>query len=285
MAARRSGAGYAVYLHGLDIAATHRLYRRAFVPAIVHADAVFANSHYTAARATAAGVPDERITVLPPGVDIPGSVPDKTDAARELRRRYDLPPGPILFGAGRLTRRKGFAAFVEQSLPAIVDSVPDARFIVAGEVPRHAAVGGRDEAKAIRMAAERAGLSEHVRLIGSLDDAGLALAWPAADVHVFPVQEDPGDPEGFGMVALEAAAWGVPTVAYATGGIPDAVRDGISGHLIPPGEPLAFAQAVRHLVADGTGKIEACRDFARAFEWPVFNRRLVREVSRLLRLD
>src|SRR3546814_16851853 len=57
-------------------------------------------------------------------------------------------------------------------------------------------------------------------------DALLSVVYKAASAHIFPVREIPGDPEGFGMVAVEAAAHGVPTIAFATGGIVDAVAEG-----------------------------------------------------------
>ncbi|GAB4352894.1 MAG: hypothetical protein Kow0073_08780 [Immundisolibacter sp.] len=72
----------------------------------------------------------------------------------------------------------------------------------------------------------------------ALDDADFAAA-----VHVLPVRDFPGNPEGFGMVAIEAVAHGRPTVAYATGGVVDAVREGQCGRL-PPGDVTGFAQAV-----------------------------------------
>src|SRR3546814_12287140 len=76
------------------------------------------------------------------------------------------------------------------------------------------------------------------------DDALLSVVYKAASAHIFPVREIPGDPEGFGMVAVEAAAHGVPTIAFATGGIVDAVAEGESGRLIRTGDYGAFAGIV-----------------------------------------
>lgn len=274
LGARLARAPYAVYLHGLDIAVPHPLYRRLFVPAIRRARLVLANSRYTAGLAAAAGVPQERIRLLHPGVDLPALPPDHGHATRSFRERYRLPPGPILLGVGRLTPRKGFSGFVAESLPQIVRGMPDAQFVVAGEVPRHAAARTGNEAERIRRAAADAGVANHVHLIGPLDDAGLALAWPAADVHVFPVRDDPADPEGFGMVALEAAAWGIPSVAFASAGVTDAVADGLSGYLVPPGDYPAFAQRVRDAIDSRARLAPEARRFAADFAWPKFAERL-----------
>jgi len=282
VAARLAGARYSVYLHGLDIAARARAYRALFLPAIRRADLVLANSRYTAGRAVDAGVPDGRIVLLHPGVSLPPKVPEPTEAARRFRERFDVPAGPLLLGVGRLTQRKGFSAFVRESLPIILQDLPDAQFVIAGEVPAHAALHSRDEAAAIRAAAHDAGAADHVHLIGPLDDTGLSLAWPAADVHVFPVWSDPDDPEGFGMVALEAAAWGVPTVAFASGGITDAVGPGQSGYLVEPGAYHEFAAAVIHAVSERTTLSSGARAFAADFAWTHFEDRLTQALGRLL---
>lgn len=283
VAARLSGAKYGVYLHGLDIAARARAYRALFLPAIRRADLVLANSRYTAGRAVNAGVPEGRIVLLHPGVSLPLKIPETTEATRRFRARFDVPPGPLLLGVGRLTPRKGFSAFVNESLPSILQSLPDAQFVIAGEVPAHAALRSGDEAAAIRAAARAAGVSDHVHLIGPLDDAGLSLAWPAADAHVFPVRSDPDDPEGFGMVALEAAAWGVPTVAFASGGITDAVGSGQSGCLVEPGAYRKFAAAVIRAVSERPTFSSGARAFAADFAWTHFEDRLTQALGRLLK--
>ncbi len=284
IAARRAKAPYAVYLHGLDIAASHRLYRSLFVPAIREAQLVIANSHYTAERARESGVAPARIRILPPGVSPPEDLPDHAQASATFRKRHALPEaGPILFAAGRLTPRKGLAAFIKQSLPNVLGQAPDAQLVIAGEVPRHAAQGVGDEAAAIREASAATGTTGHIHLIGPLDDAGLAEAWPAADVHLFPVRHDPADPEGFGMVALEAAAWGIPTVAFSAGGVADAVADGRSGRLVEPGDYAGFAQAILATLEDTDRFTAPSRQFAADFAWPRFEARLQALVEGLLR--
>ena len=87
---------------------------------------------------------------------------------------------------------------------------------------------------------------------------------------MFPVRELPGDPEGFGMVAVEAAAHGLPTVAFATGGIVDAVDNGRSGHLVASGDYPGFAVAVSQTLAQRDALRDTCIDFAQGFAWPAF---------------
>src|SRR5690606_21153848 len=124
--------------------------------------------------------------------------------------------------------------------------------------------------------AERMGVSSNVRFIGHCSDSALSAAYQAADVHVFPVLDLPGDVEGFGMVALESAAHGLPTVAFAVGGVPDAVKEGVTGTLVPAGNYPAFADAVSTHLEEGRGGagLAQCRAFAEAKSWTVFGTRL-----------
>ena len=87
---------------------------------------------------------------------------------------------------------------------------------------------------------------------------------------MFPVREIPGDPEGFGMVAVEAAAHGLPTIAFATGGVTDAVAEGQSGRLVAPGDYAGFADAVLGALIEREPLRMRSVDFARQFAWPKF---------------
>ena len=77
------------------------------------------------------------------------------------------------------------------------------------------------------------------------------------------------------MVAIEAAAHGLPTVAFATGGIVDAVAEGQSGHLVAPNDYPALAQAALQILADDPGAWQTrASAFAAQFAWPVMGQKL-----------
>jgi len=95
---------------------------------------------------------------------------------------------------------------------------------------------------------------------------------------IFPVIERPGDIEGFGMVAIEAAAHGTPTYAFAVGGVPDAVSDGISGQLLQPGDYCGMTAAALDAL-NQTKIYPKCRDFAEKFAWPAFGEQLLQHVD------
>ncbi len=274
LAARVCGADAAVYVHGLDVAVKHPLYRALWLPAIRRMQVVIANSQPTAALCRQIGVAAERIAIVHPGVELPGESPAANgddSAGIHFRREHRLGDRPLLLSVGRLSTRKGLREFVTQALPQIVAAHPKVMLLVIGDAPKQALHAQVQSPESIQAAAEAAGVGGNLRFLGIITDyAKLGDAYRAADVHVFPVRELPGDPEGFGMVAVEAAAHGLPTVAFATGGIVDAVADGRSGRLVANGDYSGFAIAVSQALAQRAALRGACIDFAQEFAWPVF---------------
>jgi len=272
--ARLSGARPAVYLHGLDIIAPSALYQAAWLPFIRRCGLVLVNSANTRRLATEAGVPSGRIFILHPGTGMPVLDPAAGEA---FRRERGFGAQPLLLSVGRLTRRKGLAEFVAGALPAIVAARPDTLLLVIGGEAADALHGasGNEQAR-IEAVAREAGVAGALRFLGRCDEATLFAAYQAADCHVFPVLDTPGDVEGFGMVALESAAHGLPTVAFAVGGIPDAVDPARSGALLPAGDYQGFAREVLRFLQPGAraGFAEASRAFAAGMEWARFGERL-----------
>ncbi|MGH8121319.1 MAG: glycosyltransferase family 4 protein [Rudaea sp.] len=245
LAAKMVRAHFVVYVHGLDLIANHVIYRCLWRPFIRRADLCIANSNYTAQLAVGIGVPQSRIAIVHPGVDMP--VPETT--ANDFRVRFDLGDRPLLLSVGRLIARKGLLEFVENALPQIVARFPDVCLMVLGdETPDllHGSSAGLGEC--IRQRAAALGTEHNLRFIGPQDDATLASAYRASDVHVFPVREIACDVEGFGMVAVEAAAQGLPTVAFAVGGVPDAIADGVSGYVVAAGDYANMASRIVELL-------------------------------------
>ena len=76
------------------------------------------------------------------------------------------------------------------------------------------------------------------------------------------------------MVAVEAASHGVPTVAFETGGVVDAISQGRSGYLVPPGDYSAFAQSVVDTLERGDAMSDSCQEFAKQFTWTKFGQQL-----------
>lgn len=280
-ASRLCRARVAAYLHGLDIVSANPVYRAIWRPWLTRCDVVFANSHNTARLAQDAGVPAARIRVVHPGVD---AVAVDASAARGFRDAHGLGDAMLLLALGRLTPRKGLAEFVREVLPRVVAHAPDAKLLLMGHDPSQALQrSGHSESERIHNAVRDSGLGDHVVWIPPCDDRDLAAVYQASDVHVFPVRATAGDVEGFGMVAVEAAANGVPTVAFAVDGVPDAIVADVTGRLVPPGDAGGFAAAVVEMAAARRDPAWSarCRETSQRYDWSRFHREIIAALDTL----
>ncbi len=274
LTAWRAKAKSMAYVHGLDLVTRHPVYRAFWLPAMRRLDHAITNSASTADIAARAGVARRRVTIIHPGVEMPAVSPD---GGLQFRSAHGFGQRPMLLSVGRLTERKGLLEFVRLALPRIHARYPDLVLVVIGnEAPD--ALSGKMEGGAAKVlaAAVNDGVEACVHFLGTCDDEKLGQAYLAADVHVFPIRDVPGDIEGFGMVAVEAAAHGLPTVAFAVGGVPDAVNEGSNGCLVKPAAYDAFAEAVcRQLDSRHNVELrEQARMFAEKFQWKHFSEQL-----------
>lgn len=272
--ARAVRAKFVLYLHGLDIVVPSWTYQRFWLPFIRRADQVLVNSANTSSLAVASGVAPERIHVLHPGTELPEV---GTGHRARFRSEHGLGDTRLLLSVGRFTRRKGLAEFVQHSLPGILATYPDTKLLIIGDEASNAlAVPSGSEKQRIIEAARAAGAEDKIQFMAHCDDKTLSMAYEAADCYVFPVRPVVGDVEGFGMVALEAAAHGLPTVAFSIGGIPDAVAPEPAGYLVESGDYAAFSSKVMAMLARTQDAVvrEQCLSFASHKSWAKFGERL-----------
>lgn len=173
-------------------------------------------------------------------------------------RRPKRPGAPVeLLSVGRLRAPKDFTTLVRAVAALAPGSV---RLRIAGDGPDRAEVA--DEVAQL-------GLDGAVELLGARDDVADLLA--GADAFVLST-----DSEGLPMSVLEAMAAGLPVVASAVGGVPELVRDGETGALVPPRDPNALAAAIAGLAADADLRARlgdaARRRAEREFALPTFQR-------------
>jgi phosphatidyl-myo-inositol dimannoside synthase len=272
LAGKIAGIPAITYLHGLDLVVDNRLYRNLFVPMIRLSDRVIANSSNTARLAKEAGIAVDRIDVIHPGVDTAHDIfPENC-----FRSRFGLKGKRILLSVGRLIPRKGLAEFIRFSLPGIVSIHPDTVLVVIGGEATDALKKDHTVLDQIKSNIELNDLGDHVVLAGRVDEETLQAAYAESDLCVFPLLEVHGDVEGFGMVAMEAAARGLPTVAFSIGGVVDAITPGRSGFLVEPANYDAFSNTCNAYLANQHPEVTkaACREFAADFHWDVFGRKL-----------
>ncbi|GAA2594801.1 glycosyltransferase family 1 protein [Actinomadura fulvescens] len=197
------------------------------------ADAVIATCSDETGELIRMGVPRDRITVVPCGVDLERFGPDGAAAPANGR--------PRLVALSRLVERKG----VDTAIEALV-RVPGAELVVAGGPPR-AALDGDPEVRRLRGIAERSGVADRVSFLGRVGRADVPGLLRSADLVVTLPWYEP-----FGMVPLEAMACGVPVVATGVGGHVDTVVDRVTGLHVPPRRAAVAADRIRDLLSDPT---------------------------------
>lgn len=249
-------------IHGLDLTYQNGLYQawwvRRFLPAL---DGLIAVSNATREEALRRGLPANRISVIPNGIDPEDFAENFTRADLERRLGRSLEDAVVLATAGRLARRKGVAWFIEHVLPRLPEEV---LYVVAGDGPDRERVAEAREASSAK---------ERILLLGRVSDEDRNLLLRTADIFVQPNIPVAGDMEGFGIAVIEAALCGRPVVASDLEGLHDALAGGANGILVPPETPEAFSEALLPLIAEperrhGLGE-RAARYTAEHFAWPV----------------
>jgi phosphatidyl-myo-inositol dimannoside synthase len=244
---------------------------------------VLAVSDYTAKHARASGARSVRVTH--PGVDAEHFSP--AAASRVTRAELgDGGPrpsgagatavGPVLLSVARLVPRKGVDTMIT-ALPAVVAMHPGLRYVVVGDGP--------DRERLSALAAAH-GVAAHLRIVGGVSNDQLPAYYASANLFVLASRELPGvaDAEGFGIVLLEAQACGTPVIAARSGGMPDALRAGETGLLVPPDDPGALAAAVLELLGDPP-RLRAMGEAARAHALAKSWRATARCVAQALGLE
>jgi phosphatidylinositol alpha-1,6-mannosyltransferase len=239
------GLPYATVLHGAEVTVPARLpvTRRLLGRVLSRASLIISAGGYPereARRATASLPP---VVTVPPGVDTERFVPLSPGEKAAARARLGLArAGPLVVSVSRLVPRKGMDVLIEAAASLARGGHGDLQVAIAGE--------GRDRARLDRLI-RRTGAP--VRLLGRVPGADLADLYACADAFSLCCRARWGglEQEGFGIVFLEAAAAGVPSVAGESGGSAEAVRDGETGFVVSqPDDAMAVGAALEKLLSD-----------------------------------
>ncbi|HMD86119.1 MAG TPA: glycosyltransferase family 4 protein [Terriglobia bacterium] len=189
--------------------------------------AVIAVSENIRELSVQAGVPRERITVIPDGIEIPAELPSATARLR-LRTSWHCQDDDFVVGLlGASTPEKGHDSAIA-ALALLAEKLPKVRMVLAGS----------GAAIPIGKLINDASLENPRTLrLGAFED--LEDFFPGLDLFVMPSKA-----EGLGSSALWAMAYGLPVVATRVGGLPEIVIENETGWLIPPGSPQALADAI-----------------------------------------
>jgi phosphatidylinositol alpha-1,6-mannosyltransferase len=236
---RLRAAPYVVVGHGAEVTVygrvpvSHTLARRVLRGAV----GIVAAGEYVAreaARDAGCALPT---LVIPPGVDPDRFHPLDDAARREARSRFGLDPDrPLVVGVSRLVPRKGFDVLLDA-----VAALPDVQVAIAG--------AGRDRR---RLDGRASALGGRAHLLGTVPDADLPALYACADAFAMVCRDRWGglEAEGYGIVFVEAAACGVPSVAGRSGGSAEAVVDGETGFVVEPRSVDAVRTALEQMLRD-----------------------------------
>ena len=218
--------------------------------ALSSAAAVTACSRFTLADAEERfGLPRHCGHIIPNGVDLAQeSSPDATAWS-------DRPGKPYLLALGRMVKNKGFDLLIE-AYGALGEQRKKVDLVLGG------AGAARADLEAL---VTELGLADSVHFVGRLGREQVAEAMAGAEALVMPSRLEP-----FGIVALEGWRAGVPVVVTNRGGAPEFVDDGVTGVVVDPFNPIAFARALSDLVDDAGRRDElarAGRKKVEAFDW------------------
>jgi phosphatidylinositol alpha-1,6-mannosyltransferase len=265
------------YAHGEEILIARSSAQLSWMARHVYArsDLVISNSESTR-RLVKDLCPTARVTCINPGVD-PQAFKLPSEDIRAYRRGWDWPPGTlVLCTVARMEPRKNHAAVIravaslrEQGLPL--------GYVCGGDGPEH---------NRLRELAATLGVGKSVLFAGAVSEQEKKLIFAAADIHVMPSVRVAELIEGFGLVFLEAAAAGTPSISGNDGGQVEAICDGRTGIAVDGSSDEQVTAAIRLLATDGTMRSRmrvAALNWAAEHAWDKIASRIEAEVRALSR--
>jgi len=206
------------------------------------------------------GVPRDRVTVVPNGVDVDRFSDVPEDRVSAVREEHDVGDDLVVLFVGTVMPRKGVDDLVRALGHLSGDGATrGVRAVVAGEDDLDGEYTGD-----VRSLAREVGVGGEVTFAGFVPDEELEALYSLADVFVLPSRE-----EGFGMTAAEAMAAGTPVVATDVGALPRLIDEGQQGYLVSPNDPAGLSDRIeRVLTADDAHSLSGrARERARQYSW------------------
>ena len=262
-------------VHGLDLTYTSRFYQRLWVQVCLpRLDRLVAVGNETIRKGIELGIPPDRFVFIPNGATVPDSVPEysRVDLERFLGREIR---GPVLLTLGRLVKRKGVAWFVNEVVPRLDGNIT---CIIAGD--------GNDRTNILdAIAANR--LQDRVIFTGQVSEHDRELLFCTADLFIQPNIRVDGDVEGFGLVVLEAASYGLVVLASALEGLNDAIQTDRNGYLLETGNAESYCRKIESLLAEPAVRAafgQQARNYVIEHQaWPLIARRYRDLLEELIR--
>ena len=261
------------YAHGEEffVANTSREFRIFTKIALKKADLVIANSHFTE-RQIREFLPEARVQVVHLGVNYRDF---QISASKTLTYRHKWgfsPEAVVLLTVARMEPRKNHARVLKVMAELCREGLP-LGYVIIGT--------GEEEAH-LKALVHKLGVSERVRFLGRVTEEEKILAFNAADIYVMPSVQLGPMTEGFGIVFLEAAAAGIPSIAGNVGGQPEAVVHGKTGLVVDGTDEKELYDAVRYLVLNPAVRKEMgekAKKWAKQHDWKIISQKIYKAVK------
>lgn len=214
------------------------------------------------------GVPEEKLTIIPNGVDTDRFQDIEADRGVSLRQKYDLGEAPIVLFVGTVTPRKGVKELMQAAADVQATIESDARFVVVGKTDMEPGY-----MQDVRNIVESEEIEADVVFTGFVPDDEIPVFYDLADVFVLPSFE-----EGSSIAVTEAIASGTPVVGSRIDGIHQQIDDGIHGRLVAPGDVESLATALVDVLADDETRAAMARALearAKALSWPQITEHII----------
>ena len=221
-ACRERRIPYIVFTYGMELVSPDVARGHLDPTDLRSAERVVTISEATRRELLALGVPASRILMLMPGCSADTHSSDTGPARSRALEGLGLTQQRFVLALGRIVERKGFDLAV-RAWARLAKDFPEHVLVVAGDGPHLSAV---------RSEASSHDVLDRVRFLGSVTEEQKAALMSACDFFVMPNRPIPGDMEGFGIVFLEAALRGKPSIGGNNGGVPDVIVDGVTGALV-----------------------------------------------------
>lgn len=217
----------------------------------------WACSGFICENLVSAGVPPAKIVAMTNAV--PVFPPDSPPRNRPSPR--------VRFGiVGRISSQKGQGLLLRAAALLASEQRSQCEFVLVGDGPG-------EEVSRLRSDARSLGVADLFTFAGYIDDRN--AVFDQLDVLVLPVTA----PEAFGLVAVEAGLHSIPVIASRLGGLPEIVRDGVGGLLIPPDDPFALCGAIREMLNNPERRAEMGRAHSQFCRQGFSSRRLASDLA------
>ena len=243
-----SRAKVTITTHGRDVILQNPPYQLVIPRCLKMADKIVCVSNYTLEECVRRGIPRKKCVFIPNGINFE-NIKKSTLKKAQIEKKFNLKLAQkkILFTVGRLVKRKGHEWFIREVMPKLGNEFI---YVFGGEGP---------EKDNILKTIKEIRLKGRVFMLGKISDDEKNWFFDNAYYFIMPNIHVDGDAEGFGIVAIEAAAHGLPVIASDVDGLRDAVIDQKTGFIIPQKNSIKSISLIENINLDKQTLLQTIR--------------------------